>query len=146
VVNPTSTELRTKSKLNLLVAGSEDAIVMVESGAAEIPEAEMVRALTEGHAVIRKIVELQKELRARVGRPKRTVAPKEIEPGLRAEVEAALGAPLLEAMRTSGKLESYSRMKQVRDAYLATIPEEESGKRATIPAIYDGLREKLLRT
>ena len=48
VINPTSTELRTKSKLNLLVAGTEDAIVMVESGAQEISEAEMVQALAEG--------------------------------------------------------------------------------------------------
>ncbi|HWX23758.1 MAG TPA: polyribonucleotide nucleotidyltransferase [Vicinamibacteria bacterium] len=146
VVNPTSTELRTKSKLNLLVAGSEDAIVMVESGAAEISEAEMARALAEGHVVIKRIVELQKELRARVGKPKRSVAPKEIEPGLRAEVESALAEPLLDAMRTHGKLESYARMKQVKDAYLAGVPAEEVEKRATIPAIYDGLREKLLRT
>src|SRR5213594_242541 len=50
VLNPTSTELRTKSKLNLLVAGTEDAIVMVESGAQEISEAEIVQALTDGHA------------------------------------------------------------------------------------------------
>ena len=57
----------TKSKLNLLVAGTEDAIVMVESGAQEITEAEMVQALAEGHAVIKQIVALQKELRAAVG-------------------------------------------------------------------------------
>src|SRR5437899_3581209 len=50
VVNPTSTELRTKSTLNLMVAGTDDAIVMVESGAQEISEAEMVQALAEGHA------------------------------------------------------------------------------------------------
>src|SRR5262245_23657700 len=66
VVNPTSSDLRTKSKLNLLVAGTDEAIVMVESGAKEISEAEMVRALSEGHAVIKKIVALQRDLRARV--------------------------------------------------------------------------------
>jgi polyribonucleotide nucleotidyltransferase len=60
VVNPASNDLRTKSRLNLLVAGTEDAIVMVESGAAEISEADMVRALSEGHAVIKQIVGLQK--------------------------------------------------------------------------------------
>src|SRR6185295_16162087 len=51
VVNPSSSDLRTKSRLNLLVAGTEDAIVMVESGAQELSEAEMVQALTDGHAV-----------------------------------------------------------------------------------------------
>src|SRR5512147_2681888 len=74
VINPTSSDLRAKSKLNLLVAGTDDAIVMVESGAQEISEEEMVRALVEGHAVIKQIVGLQKELRAQVGKPKRTVA------------------------------------------------------------------------
>jgi len=52
-VNPTSNDLRTKSKLNLLVAGTEDAIVMVESGASEISEAEMVRLLLEVRSNLR---------------------------------------------------------------------------------------------
>src|SRR5262245_39218118 len=73
VVNPSNTELRTKSRLNLLVAGTEEAIVMVESGAQEIPEAVMVQALVEGHSVIKRIVGLQKDLRGQVGKPKRTV-------------------------------------------------------------------------
>jgi polyribonucleotide nucleotidyltransferase len=55
VVNPTSADLRAKSQLNLLVAGTEDAIVMVEAGAQEVSEEVMVRALAEGHAVIRGI-------------------------------------------------------------------------------------------
>ncbi len=80
VVNPSSADLKAKSKLNLLVAGTEDAIVMVESGANEISEANMVEALVEGHAVIKKIVALQKELRTRVGKPKRTVAKKDDRP------------------------------------------------------------------
>ncbi|HEY3122231.1 MAG TPA: polyribonucleotide nucleotidyltransferase, partial [Vicinamibacteria bacterium] len=56
VVNPTSTELRTKSELNLLVAGTEEAIVMVEAGAREVSEAVMVQALDEGHKAIKQIV------------------------------------------------------------------------------------------
>src|SRR6185295_1137933 len=69
VVNPTSTELKAKSQLNLLVAGTEDAIVMVEAAANEVSEAVMTQALVEGHAVIKQIVQLQKELRSRVGKP-----------------------------------------------------------------------------
>jgi polyribonucleotide nucleotidyltransferase len=146
VVNPNSADLRTKSKLNLLVAGTEDAIVMVESGAEEISEAEMIRALTEGHAVIKQIVALQKQLRAAVGKPKRAVVKKEHNPGLVAEIEQAMHAPLLDAMRKTNKLEMYARMKQVRDEYLASLnPETEAEKRATVPAAYDGLREKILR-
>jgi polyribonucleotide nucleotidyltransferase len=145
VVNPTSSDLRTKSRLNLLVAGTEDAIVMVESGAQEISEAEMVQALTDGHAVIRQIVGLQKQLRASVGKPKRAVARKTLNADIVAQIESAMSGPLLDAMRKTNKLEMYARMKQVRDEYLASIPESEAERRASVPAAYDGLREKLLR-
>ena len=145
VVNPASNDLRTKSRLNLLVAGTEDAIVMVESGAAEITEAEMVRALSEGHAVIKQIVGLQKQLQGSLGKPKRVVVRKEVPPALATEIEAALTEPLLAAMRTTGKLASYARMKEVRDKYLAGIPEDQAEKRAAVGPVYDGLREKLLR-
>ncbi len=145
VVNPTTTELRTKSTLNLLVAGTADAIVMVESGAREISEADMVRALGEGHAVIRQIVALQKDLRAAVGKPKRAVASQEIDVALQGEAEAALAEPLLEALRTPGKLAYAARVKQVKDAHLASIPEGDAVRRATAPALVESLREKLLR-
>jgi polyribonucleotide nucleotidyltransferase len=145
VVNPTSAEFRTKSKLNLLVAGTADAIVMVESGAQEISETEMVRALTEGHAVIKQIIQLQHDLRSQVGKPKRTVTKKVVDPALKAEIEGALGEPLYQAMRVTGKLECYAKMKQVRDGYVASIPEDQPEKRAAVPAVYDGLREKILR-
>jgi polyribonucleotide nucleotidyltransferase len=131
VINPTTADLRVKSKLNLLIAATEDAIVMVESGAQQIPENVMVQALTEGHNAIKKIVALQKELRARVGKPKREVVKKQLDPALVAEVEGALTEPLLAAMRKLDKLEMYASMKKVRDAYVATLT--------------DGLREKLLR-
>jgi polyribonucleotide nucleotidyltransferase len=146
VVNPTNADFKTKSKLNLLIAGTEDAIVMVESGASELPEAEMVRALAEGHAVIKQIVKMQKDLRAQVGKPKRAVAKKEVDPTLRSEIENAMAEPLLAAMRMKGKLASYAKMKEVRDAFVASIPEDQAAKKAAVPAVYDGLREKILRT
>jgi polyribonucleotide nucleotidyltransferase len=74
------------------------------------------------------------------------VEKKAVDPALEAEIEAALASPLLEAMRKTGKLEMYARMKQVRDEYLAGVPEEEAARRAAVPAVYDSLREKLLRT
>jgi polyribonucleotide nucleotidyltransferase len=88
---------------------------------------------------------MQKELRTRVGKPKRPSAKKEIDPNVVAEVEGALTEPLLAAMRVKGKLESYAQMKKVKDAYVASIPEEQAEKKAAFPAVYDGLREKLLK-
>ncbi len=145
VVNPATADLKTKSKLNLLVAGTADAIVMVESGAEEIPEATMVQALAEGHAAIKKIVALQVELRSRVGKPKRTVAKKTIDPALVSEIENAMGPALYEAMRKKNKLEMYAKMKEVRDAYAASVPEDQPERKAAVNPVYDGLREKILR-
>src|SRR3954471_11384504 len=81
VVNPTSTELRTKSKLNLMVAGTDEAIVMVEAGAHEITEEVMLQALATGHDAIKKIVAMQRELQAKAGKQKWTAAKKELDPG-----------------------------------------------------------------
>jgi len=145
VVNPSMADLKAKSKLNLLVAGTEQAIVMVEAGASEISEQVMAEALAEGHRVIKEIVKLQQELRARVGKAKRAFAKKEHEAAVVAEIEAALGAPLYAAMRVKGKLESYAAMKKVRDEYVATIPEDQPARKAAVASVYDSLRERMLK-
>jgi len=145
VVNPSTADLKTKSQLNLLVAGTEEAIVMVEAGAQEVTEAVMVEALTAGHNAIKEIGALQKELRARVGKPKRPFVKKETDSAIASEIEAALAGPLAEAMHVKGKLESYARMKQVREEYVASLPEDSAEKRAAVCSVYEGLREKLLR-
>jgi polyribonucleotide nucleotidyltransferase len=145
VVNPSSGDLKTRSQLNLLVAGTESAIVMVEAAASEVPESVMAQALVVGHDVIKGIVALQNDLRARVGKPKRPFAKKEIPPAIVAEIESALAEPLVAAMRVKGKLESYAQMKKVKDEYLAGIPEDQAEKKAAFAAVYDGLRERLLK-
>ena len=145
VVNPTSTELRTKSKLNLMVAGTEDAIVMVEAGASEITEDVMVQALATGHEAIKRIVSLQRELQRQAGKQKWTAAGKEMDQGFVSWAEQEMSAPLLQAMQHLGKLESYALMKKVKDDFVARIPETEPEKRAMVPAVYEGLREKIMR-
>ena len=83
-----------------------------------------------------------------VGKPKRTVAKKQLEPGARrARSRPRWPGPLLEAMRKTDKLEMYARMKQVRDEYVASVPEDRDREEAPpVPAVYDGLREKILRS
>jgi polyribonucleotide nucleotidyltransferase len=145
VVNPATADLKVKSQLNLLVAGTEHAIVMVEAAANEVSEAVMTQALVEGHAVIKQIVAIQKDLRARAGKSKRPHARKTIDPAVVATIEGALIEPLLAAVRHKGKIESYARMKKVKDDYVASLTEEQADIKAAVPAVYDGLREKLLK-
>jgi polyribonucleotide nucleotidyltransferase len=74
VINPLIPEME-DSQLDLRLAGSADAIIMVEAGAEEVPEEMMVEALKIGHEAIQPVIELQNEMRAKIGKPKREFTP-----------------------------------------------------------------------
>ena len=143
-VNPTYTERRA-SRLDLIVGGSKDAIVMVEAGATEVSEDEMLTALETGHAAIREIVKTIDELAATAGKPKVSVAAPVVDDALANTVaERALG-PLGDAMRISDKLESYAQVDKVQDELVASFSEEESETRAQAKRLFKSLKEKVLR-
>ena len=144
VINPTY-EQRKQSRLDLIVAGSADAIVMVEAGAKEVPEEEMVGALEAGHAAIKQIVALIDEMKAAVGKPKLQIAKKEIGVDFYREVEEKVYVPLSEAMRIRGKLENYDRVDQLLVDLIASIPEGEIERKTEAKAIFKELKEKVLR-
>jgi len=144
IVNPTYEE-RKRGTLDLVVAGSADAIVMVEAGAREVGEEDMVRALEFGHAHIRQIVALIDEMAREVGRPKLAVPKKEIGADFYREVEEKVFVPLSEAMRIRGKIESYDRVDQLLEELIASFPEEEVERRLEAKAIFKELKEKVLR-
>jgi polyribonucleotide nucleotidyltransferase len=85
VFNPTSSQME-KSLLDLRLAGTQDAIIMVECGANEITEEQMLDALQQGHAAMQAVIELQEKMRAEIGKPKREfplhVLPAELQPAL----------------------------------------------------------------
>ena len=70
VINPPESKLK-ESQLDLIVAGTEDAVVMVEAGAKELPEETMLEAIRQGHETIQEIIKLQQQLVAAAGKPKR---------------------------------------------------------------------------
>ncbi len=144
-INPTSTEMKTKSELNLLVAGTEKAICMVESSARELSEDDMVRALVAGHDAIKVICGVQRQMMAEIGKTKRQAPKKEIDHALAHEIAAALEPPLYEAMQKRDKLEMYAKMDAVKKAYVASIPEDQAAKKALVSTVYDQLREHILR-
>src|SRR5438128_10009631 len=123
-VNPTWTELK-NSRLNLAVAGMEDGIVMVESGANEVSEEVMVEALNFGHQAIKQIIELQKELYAKIQPKKVVVAPPAIDEEMAKKIEAAVRADLEDALNTQKheKLDSYSLVDAVKKKAVELFPE-----------------------
>ncbi len=144
VVNPTY-EQRKRGTLDLVVAGSRDALVMVEAGAREVSEEDMVQALEFAHAHIKQIVEVIDDLAREVGRQKLQVQKKEIGADFYREVEEKVFVPLSEAMRIRGKLENYDRVDQVLEELIASLPEGEVERRLEAKSIFKELKEKVLR-
>jgi polyribonucleotide nucleotidyltransferase len=104
VINPEMAEVDTL-ELNLVVAGTRDAVIMVEGGGAEISEETLIEAIEFAHQEIKKIVALQDELRAMVGKEKRPVLPVVEYPDLTAEVRQYVSGRMQEAIHIPGKHE-----------------------------------------
>jgi polyribonucleotide nucleotidyltransferase len=144
VVNPTY-EQRRRSRLDLVVAGSNEGIVMVEAGAKETSEEEVVQALETAHAAIKQIVSAIDDLAKAAGKTKRTAPKKEISHDFYREVEEKVMVPLTEAMRIRGKLENYDRVDEVLDELVASLPEGEVQRKVEAKSIFKELKEKVLR-
>jgi polyribonucleotide nucleotidyltransferase len=144
VINPTYAE-RQQSTIDLIVAGTQDAVVMVEAGAREATEEQVVGALDAAHAAIRQIVAAIDDLKAACGKPKKTVARKEIGHDFYREVEEKVYVPLAEAMRLPDKLANYASVDKVLEELVASIPEGEVERRVEAKQIFKNLKEKVLR-
>ena len=142
LVNPTYAERR-KSRLDLIIAGSSDAIVMVEAGSTEVSEEEILTALQTGHDAIRSIVATIDELAAAAGKSKLTVAGPTVDDDVVREVEERARGPLADAMRIREKLESYAKVDEVQEELLSSF--EDEGRRAQAKRVFKGLKEKVLR-
>jgi len=125
VVNPTPAELE-ESELNIIMAASKDAILMVEGEAKEVSEEVMLDALWFGQEQVQPIIRIQEELMQRCGKPKREVAMPEIDEELHTKVTAASQPKLVEALQITEKQERYQRLDAVVDEVLAEVFPEGS--------------------
>src|SRR6202167_2241871 len=146
VVNPTVAEQKT-SLLNIVIAGSEEGIVMVESGALEVSEEAVVDALEFGHAEIKKIVAAIRELHAQLKPKKVVVAPLPFDQGLYTEIEKKYGAKLKDALNTEKhpKKESYHLVDELKAEIVNAIPEDDEEKRTLAKRAFEKLRENIFR-
>ncbi len=144
IINPTYDQRR-RGRLDLVVAGSRDALVMVEAGAQQLSEAEMIDALDAGHEAIRGIIDQIDKLAEAAGKPKLDVETRALAPDVVSETESALLGPLAEAMRIRDKLESYAAVDRVLDDHLATLPDDDAERRGDVKTVFKGLKERVLR-
>src|SRR5947209_14747485 len=119
VVNPTYDEMR-ESLLNIMVVGTADGIVMIESGAKEVKEETVVDAIEFGHTEIKKICAAIDELRAKVGKPKRAVEPPQFDDAYYNDLQKRIGADLADRVDTQKhpKAESYTLVKDLKKQLL----------------------------
>lgn len=104
VIDPNE-EQKAASDIDLAVAGTEEAIMMVEAGAAEVPEEEMLDAIMFGFEAIKKLCAFQKEIIAKIGKPKRAIQLYQADPAIKADIESRIGERLKGAISIFDKLE-----------------------------------------
>jgi len=161
VVNPNEEDLlpgaEGASDLDLIVAGTEDAILMVEAGANEIPEAEILDALDIAHAEIKKLCKLQRELAEKAGKPKKVFETISVDPAVLDAIRSSHGTALDEATQVEDKLERQKTTKAVEAAILEQhAPSALEGaseeqllsakkQRAAVQLAFDALEKSIIR-
>src|SRR5579884_3171512 len=142
--NPSYEETK-DARLSIVVAGTEEGIVMVEAGGNEASEAEVIDAIEFGHDCCKKIAAGIRELVKVAGKPKRTFTPPEINKTILETISAALRTELTDALNAEkyGKLESYRRIEAVKEKAIALFTEE--AEQAEAAQAFDYLKERIFR-
>ncbi|HEX6204595.1 MAG TPA: polyribonucleotide nucleotidyltransferase [Solirubrobacterales bacterium] len=150
VVNPPE-ETHEELELDLIVAGTDEAILMVEAGATGVTEAEILDALDIAHAEIKKLCSAMEELQQKVGKEKMVVEAPSIDEGLLSEIRSSHGQALVDAIATEGKLERYEAIDKVKDevvGHYAAAHEDgevDADRVAEVKAAIDSIEKDTIR-
>ncbi|MDH5457561.1 MAG: polyribonucleotide nucleotidyltransferase [Nitrospinota bacterium] len=146
IINPTYEETQA-SDLTLVMAGTADAIVMVEAGANELSEEIMMNALEFGHGYIKKIVEGQLKLRELMGKTKVVIEPEEIDQDLTQKVTGAIRPGLADAMRIAGKQERMDTVAAIKETMIAQFnPDADDDLKGTLGGIFHDVEKETMRS
>jgi polyribonucleotide nucleotidyltransferase len=144
-LNPTNKQ-REESEIDLIVAGTKDAVVMVEAGAREISESVLIDAIFFGHEAIQKIIRGIEDLASRTGVAKPAFSvPEPYTKEFFQAIYKKWEGPMLAALTVPGKILSYSRIKDVKKEAVAAVPEENAEERAKTARAMDDLVKALTR-
>jgi polyribonucleotide nucleotidyltransferase len=148
VINPTHSERKT-SLLDLVVAGTKDAVTMVEAGAKELSEEKMLEAIAFGHKAVQEICELQEELRRDGGFPKQEVVPPARDEKLASAIDGAFSKQVADALRTKGgklaKNRAYDAVKKACVAEFAPDAATHPEKASVVKGFFEESAKKAFR-
>lgn len=144
LLNPTFDELET-SRLDLIVAGSADAVVMVEAGAKEVSEQEVLEGIRRGHEVVKRIVAEQLRLKAEIGKPTRAFAAPADLPEIRDRLLRDWKGRLADTMRIRGKIENYGAVDALKKEMLGSFGDDEADAKAFASRFWGEMQDSVLR-
>ena len=146
IINPTYTEMR-DSSVNIMVVGTAEGIVMIESGAKEVKEETVVDAIEFGHTEIKKICAAINQLREKAGKPKREVTPPEFDQAYYNALKKKIGADLADRLDTQKhpKAESHNLVSALKKELMAAIPEDDQEAQVKLKHYLETLRERIFR-
>ena len=133
------------SQLDMVVAGTKDAVLMVESQAKELTEDQMLGAVLYAHQEMQTVINAINELVGEAGKPRWDWKAPEADADLVAAVEAAASGPLGDAYRITEKAERYERVGQLKDEVVALLATEEGPAEDDIKDIFKGLEKRIVR-
>ena len=144
VINPTMSQLE-QSPLNMVVAGTEEGIVMMEAGATEIEEDKILEAVSLAKEPIKKIIQAQKDLYQEMRIQKREFDAHEIDQTKFEKIESQITSQIMESFQVKLKKEREAETKRILESLLTDIPEENEEERSEITHIFYEIQKKLVR-
>lgn len=144
ICNPSAEELE-KSDMEIVVAGSRDAVIMVEGGAAIVSEQDMLDAVFFAHDAMKPLIEAQERLRGLAGLPKREIAAPLVDVELKARVFDLASARINDAVRIKTKMERRDQLAAIEEETLAALLPEYEGRASEIAGFISDLEYQLVR-
>nr|WP_072282869.1 polyribonucleotide nucleotidyltransferase [Syntrophotalea acetylenivorans] len=144
VANPTI-EQREASDLDLTVAGSREAIIMVEGESEFLSEDEILEAIFFGHEAMQPLIEVQSELRKIAGKEKREFSVPETDEALAGQVAALAETRLLEAVKIQSKQDRYAAVGEIKEEVVAELVDEEGTNKEEISEIFSAMQKRVVR-
>ncbi|MGD9950199.1 MAG: polyribonucleotide nucleotidyltransferase [Desulfobulbus sp.] len=143
VLNPSKKQLE-KAKINLVVAGTRNAVVMVEGRAGEMPEDTVLEAIFFAHAGMQPLIDMQLKLREEAGKTKRTVKAPEVDQELKNKVEAAAASGMEEVVNIAEKIARSDRYSRLKEEVLAQV-DPEMEKKKQVSELLSGYKKHVMR-
>lgn len=144
VVNPTDTEME-NSDLDIVVSGTKDAILMVEAGANEVSEQDIMTAISMAHTSIKTQVELQEELVSKAGKTKVVFEPEALDADLIAEIAAHMGTQIEDTLKSADKAQVETFLRELEASVKETFSTDDEARNAAVKTIYATLKKEQIR-